>query len=148
MLISHQVLCVRRKRRAAPSSLPEADNEAINSWLPSTQTLYATFVIHLPGHVATSNQKRQAWGSLFWGQIAACEKTLLCSRSMSVSAQGTDLASRINISRPFLATRDVRMLLPKGEPPQQHVLIQAQVPTEAMLTHQSACLSRSILWWN
>ena len=53
---------------------------------------------------------------------------------MSVSAQGTDLASRINTSRPFLATRDVRMLLLKGEPPQQHVLIQAQVPTEAMLT--------------
>jgi hypothetical protein len=43
-------------------SFPEADNVAINSWLPSIQTFYAAFVIHLPCHVVTSNQKRQAWG--------------------------------------------------------------------------------------
>ena len=39
-------------------SFSEADNVAINGWLSSNQMFYATFVIHIPHYMVTSNQKR------------------------------------------------------------------------------------------
>lgn len=62
MLISHQVLCVGKGGGSGSSvvSFWEADNVTINSWQPSTQTFYVTFVMPLPDHMVTSNQKRQA----------------------------------------------------------------------------------------